>query len=637
MVALGFLGSVSRVFDRKVAAPAGGQGGSAPHPVRGGWVLKLCLMLTLLGAGACGGGTVSMANQNDADATSETTSFDIPTIDVPKPPIDVLDVLEGVDVPVPPKDVEGDEASAGDIPVPPNDVEGDEASAGDIPVPPNDSEEAEVGTEDIPVPPNDSEEAEVGTEDIPVPPADVEGDGIVPPDAEADAVVPPADVEADAITPPVDAEGDAVVPPLDAADAADAAAEVDAGTVSTVPAGYTPPVAVVPDYLQADLPFWLQALPQVWDSTYAANYLTHFVDSQGQDGLVVMDPVSGNMTSEGVSYGMKGSAGTALMLATFGTLEGGDFQKAVDLQVSFNQLLLGYQEMQKLGNGLGAWNVVIGADGKMALNTNAVGPENSASDADMDVYMALKMAARLKQIGIWTGSVDYKQAATDLISIIGPSELINFGGETLFLPSMGWGCDQALVDGICTALAINPAYFRAYASAVASDYPGFYEASVDGMEFLQQVFDQFGGISDWVRVTAKPEGGINVEPSQTFPGSTGQGFDGIRGAMAARGGDGSIVLAQQHVGGMSPSDLEVDWGATGLTPDIVRSMAYLWAVSTQDGMTIAPHSEALKAGYNSPEGSEEGYFSSYGVADYYANSLGIMAGVDTYTMYLLGL
>jgi len=349
----------------------------------------------------------------------------------------------------------------------------------------------------------------------------------------------------------------------------------------------------------------------VWSALYTDRYLTP-VGTSG--ALLVTDPSTSesdmtHRTSEGLGYGMLISS----LLATT------QDQDIANLQEQFNGLLLAVKAAMDLGNGLPAWSLDI-RNGEIVLNDAHPdwGPQNSATDAELDIWFALKLALDLVAQGKWQSNPQYQEIKDKIKKLIKDRAVTDLGNDQLALdPSEDWGSRLGQVH-------LNPSYLRVgYFRMMAEESSGeerafFEELARDSLTVLNNIYDRYGDIPDWVEVRG---GDFRVSDSETPGHLTEPRFDSLRWPIGVA--MSAILFNDQEarefcrkVLEKAGTDSSIMWQTSG-TDQADDAMAYLVALGSGDERLIEAYSAKVKAYFNS---------NSFGEAErYFNNSLPLIA------------
>jgi len=343
----------------------------------------------------------------------------------------------------------------------------------------------------------------------------------------------------------------------------------------------------------------------VWSALYTNRYLTP-VGSTG--ALLVTDPSTSesemtHRTSEGLGYGMLISS----LLATT------QDQDIANFQEQFNGLLLAVKAAMDLGNGLPAWSLDI-RNGQIVLNDAHPdwGPQNSATDAELDIWFALKLAQDLVAQGKWQSNPQYQEIKDKIKELIKDRAITDVGNDQLLLdPSEDWGSRSGQVH-------LNPSYLRiAYFQMMAEESTGeertfFEELARDSLTVLNNIYDRYGDIPDWVEVRGSD---FRISDSETPGHLTEPRFDSLRWpigvAMSAIlfNDQGARELCRKVLE-KSGTDSSRIWQTSG-ADQADDAMAYLIALGSGDERLIEAYSVKVQAYFNSNSfGEAESYFNN---------------------------
>ncbi len=189
---------------------------------------------------------------------------------------------------------------------------------------------------------------------------------------------------------------------------------------------------------------------------------------------VVYNRYSYQGVSEGTGYGMLAAA----------TLDDRD---------TFNRLLKGFLK-RKNGHGMMAWS--------FGLCNDSVYDWNAASDADLDIAMALILASRKG----WTGEFNYGQLARELITAI-KQNAISYCSNGLAVLRLGdtWGgCkDQGQY---LNPSYFSPAFYREFGKFVPEQADTWNKLANDSYKLLKQYQDKMDNlIPDWAYSDGTPK------------------------------------------------------------------------------------------------------------------------------------
>ncbi|MEM9954626.1 MAG: glycosyl hydrolase family 8 [Chloroflexota bacterium] len=196
---------------------------------------------------------------------------------------------------------------------------------------------------------------------------------------------------------------------------------------------------------------------------YQSDHMQYVTINGGEAFRITTD--SNSTVSEGQAYGMLFS-----VLMNDQRLFDGMWRYA---QNYFNQ------------NGLMHWQI---NSGGQITGTNA------ATDADVDMAMALIYACRRVQIGDWQANSDYCASASTMINAIWTHEVDNpgpgpFAGLTNnqgyeLIPGDRWYLRNDYPDGIVNLSYFSPAYFTAFASFTGNS--GWESVNTRNFQIMQQ-------------------------------------------------------------------------------------------------------------------------------------------------------
>jgi endo-1,4-beta-D-glucanase Y len=228
-------------------------------------------------------------------------------------------------------------------------------------------------------------------------------------------------------------------------------------------------------------------LQQIWQ-TYQQRYITTRDAGDAPRQRVLNGHNSSTTYSEGQAYG--------LLIAAY-----------LDDQPMFDALWL-YAADHLNRNGLMAW----------LIEGSRIDDPGAATDADVDMAMALVVACDRVQNGTWDASshgIDYCQAATDMIEAIwarevdhpgpGPSAGLHDNPGYELLPGDSWCLSCDYPDGIVNLSYFPPGYFRVFAEFTGND--GWYNVIERNYEIAQQVQASScaGFVSNWNTYDAAPQ------------------------------------------------------------------------------------------------------------------------------------
>ncbi|MBI5699375.1 hypothetical protein HZC35_03570 [Candidatus Saganbacteria bacterium] len=349
----------------------------------------------------------------------------------------------------------------------------------------------------------------------------------------------------------------------------------------------------------------------VWSALYTNRYLTP-VGSTG--ALLVTDPSTSesemtHRTSEGLGYGM-------LISSLLASTQDQDLAK---LQEQFDGMLIAVREAMRLGEGLPAWSLDI-RNGEIVLNDAHPdwGPQNSATDAELDIWFALKLALDLVAQGKWQSNPQYQEIKDKIKELIKDRAVTDLGNDQLVLdPSEDWGSRSGQVH-------LNPSYLRiAYFKMMAEESTGeertfFEELARDSLTVLNNIYDRYGDIPDWVEVRG---GDLRVSDSETPGHLTEPRFDSLRWPIGVA--MSAILFNDQEarefcrkVLEKAGTDSSIIWQTSG-TDQADNAMAYLVALGSGEERLIEAYSAKVKGYFNS---------NSFGEAErYFNNSLPLIA------------
>ena len=205
----------------------------------------------------------------------------------------------------------------------------------------------------------------------------------------------------------------------------------------------------------------------IWKS----RHLSHCADGRAE---VVYNRNSYQAVSEGTGYGM-------LLAAT------------LDDRGTFDRLLKGFLK-RKNGHGMMAWS--------FGLCNDSVYDWNAASDADLDIAMALILASRKG----WTGDFQYGQLARDLITAI-QNNAISYCTNGLAVIRLGdtWGGCKDQGQHLNPSY-FSPAFYREFGRFVPDQADTWNRLANDAYKLLRQYQEKMDNlVPDWAFSDGSPK------------------------------------------------------------------------------------------------------------------------------------
>ncbi|MGB7339616.1 MAG: glycosyl hydrolase family 8 [Phototrophicaceae bacterium] len=227
---------------------------------------------------------------------------------------------------------------------------------------------------------------------------------------------------------------------------------------------------LIVDYNQSDI-------DRLWDN-WQRNYIEPIIISGRNSVRVIADAQTQATFSEGQSYGML-------------------FSVLMNDQSVFDQLWI-YATSYFNRNGLMSWH--IGQDRQRI-------DEGAATDADLDMAMALVYACRRVQEGDWQVTFDYCVAARDMINAIWTHEVDKSGDEPAaglsnnqgyeLIPGDLWCLSCDYPAGITNLSYFAPAYFEIFAELTSNtEWQDAINRNYDLLE-TAQLADCSGLVPNW--------------------------------------------------------------------------------------------------------------------------------------------